>query len=76
MSISRPWPARPLSANAEVFGPVGQGEFLLELGILQRAEALKSLATPEQAAAIDAALARLTGDQAKAKWAACSRCWR
>ncbi len=50
-----------LSANAEVFGPVGQGDFLRELGILQRAEALKSLATPEQAAAIDAAVARLTG---------------
>jgi SAM-dependent MidA family methyltransferase len=50
-----------LSANAQVYGPVGQGEFLREIGILQRAEALRSRATPEQAVAIGAAVARLTG---------------
>jgi NADH dehydrogenase [ubiquinone] 1 alpha subcomplex assembly factor 7 len=41
------------------FGPVGQGDFLRRLGIIQRAEALKARATPAQRRAIDAALARL-----------------
>jgi len=41
-------------------GPVAQGEFLRRLGIEQRAARLKSNATPQQAADIDAALARLT----------------
>ncbi len=50
-----------LSANAQVSGPVGQGDFLREIGILQRADALKSRATPEQAQDIDQAVARLTG---------------
>jgi NADH dehydrogenase [ubiquinone] 1 alpha subcomplex assembly factor 7 len=50
------------SANALVHGPIEQGAFLTELGIHQRAEALKRNATPEQAAAVDAALARLAGD--------------
>ena len=49
------------AANAQALGPVGQGEFLRELGILQRAEALKNGATAEQAEDIDSALARLTG---------------
>ena len=49
------------AANAETHGPVEQGEFLNELGIFQRAEALKAQATPEQADEIDASLARLTG---------------
>jgi SAM-dependent MidA family methyltransferase len=49
------------AANAETHGPVEQGEFLIELGIFQRAEALKAQATPEQAEDIDASLARLTG---------------
>ena len=49
------------AANAETHGPVEQGEFLRELGIFQRAEALKAQATPEQADEIDASLARLTG---------------
>ena len=41
-----------------------QGEFLRRLGIAQRATRLKQTATPQQAADIDAALARLTaGDQ-------------
>jgi NADH dehydrogenase [ubiquinone] 1 alpha subcomplex assembly factor 7 len=42
-------------------GPVNQGEFLRRLGIEQRAVRLKANATPQQAADIDAALARLTG---------------
>lgn len=50
-----------LSTNAQAFGPVGQGDFLREIGMLQRAEALKSRATPEQREEIDAAVARLTG---------------
>lgn len=41
------------------FGPVGQGDFLRRLGILQRAEALKGRASEGQRHALDAALARL-----------------
>jgi NADH dehydrogenase [ubiquinone] 1 alpha subcomplex assembly factor 7 len=41
------------------FGPVGQGDFLRRLGIMQRAETLKARAGPDQRGAIDAALARL-----------------
>jgi len=48
------------AANARTHGPVEQREFLAELGIDHRAEALKKRATPEQAENIDAALARLT----------------
>jgi SAM-dependent MidA family methyltransferase len=47
--------------GAATQGPVAQGEFLRRLGIEQRAARLKANATPQQAAAIDAALARLTG---------------
>ena len=47
-------------AGLQAFGPVGQGEFLHRLGIEARATSLKRRATPEQAAAIDLALARLT----------------
>jgi NADH dehydrogenase [ubiquinone] 1 alpha subcomplex assembly factor 7 len=43
------------------FGPVGQGEFLQRLGIMQRAETLKSRAGEAGRRAIDAALARLIG---------------
>ncbi len=46
--------------GAATQGPTAQGEFLRRLGIEQRAERLKSKATLEQAAEIDAALARLT----------------
>jgi NADH dehydrogenase [ubiquinone] 1 alpha subcomplex assembly factor 7 len=46
--------------GAATRGPVAQGEFLRRLGIEQRAVRLKTNATPQQAAAIDAALARLT----------------
>jgi len=46
--------------GAATQGPVAQGEFLRRLGIEQRAARLKNNATPQQAADIDAALARLT----------------
>jgi NADH dehydrogenase [ubiquinone] 1 alpha subcomplex assembly factor 7 len=41
-------------------GPVAQGLWLTRLGIEARAAALKARATPQQAAAIEAALVRLT----------------
>jgi NADH dehydrogenase [ubiquinone] 1 alpha subcomplex assembly factor 7 len=41
------------------FGPASQGDFLRRLGILERAQSLKRQASPDQARAIDAALARL-----------------
>lgn len=44
-------------------GPVAQGAFLAELGIAARAAALKSGKPPTQAAAITAALQRLTAPQ-------------
>jgi NADH dehydrogenase [ubiquinone] 1 alpha subcomplex assembly factor 7 len=49
------------AAGARVHGPLSQGAFLRRLGIEARAAALRAKATPEQAAGIDAALARLTG---------------
>lgn len=48
--------------GARIFGPVGQGDFLCALGILQRAETLKSRATTTQQHAIDTALQRLIAD--------------
>jgi len=48
--------------GVRVQGPVSQGNFLRRLGIVERADRLKASATARQAAAIDAALARLTGD--------------
>ena len=47
--------------QAPVFGPVSQADFLRRLGIVERAESLKSRASPAQRDAIDAALARLIG---------------
>jgi NADH dehydrogenase [ubiquinone] 1 alpha subcomplex assembly factor 7 len=47
-------------AGAATHGPASQGDFLRALGIEARAEALARRATPEQAAEITAALARLT----------------
>ena len=47
-------------AGAAVHGPISQGEFLRRLGIEARAARLKQNATPQQAADIDSALARLT----------------
>lgn len=49
------------SMGASVHGPITQAEFLHRLGIEARAAMLKTKASAEQAAAIDAALARLTG---------------
>jgi SAM-dependent MidA family methyltransferase len=48
------------SANAEVHGPISQGRFLEQIGIVQRAETLKSRASEDQKATIESALARLT----------------
>ncbi|WP_421996511.1 class I SAM-dependent methyltransferase [Reyranella sp.] len=47
------------AAGTRSFGPVGQGAFLLALGIAERARTLKARATPQQRDALDAALARL-----------------
>lgn len=44
-----------------VHGPAAQGAFLERLGIVQRAAMLARNAAPEQAAAVEAALTRLTG---------------
>jgi SAM-dependent MidA family methyltransferase len=48
------------ASGVNVNGPLPQGEFLRRLGIAQRATRLKADATPQQAADIDSALARLT----------------
>ena len=48
--------------GAAVHGPVTQGDFLRRLGIAERAAVLKRTATAAQAAAVDAALARLSSD--------------
>ena len=53
------------SAGAVGFGPLAQGEFLHRLGIDARAARLKTDASPAQASAIDAALARLTGSRVR-----------
>ena len=49
------------SAGAAAFGPITQGELLHRLGIDARAAKLKEKASPDAAARIDVALARLTG---------------
>jgi SAM-dependent MidA family methyltransferase len=49
-------------AGAALHGPVTQGRFLRELGIEARAQRLKQKASEAQAAAIDAATARLIGE--------------
>jgi SAM-dependent MidA family methyltransferase len=48
--------------GAALHGPVTQGDYLRALGIDTRARRLKSAATPKQATAVDAALARLAGE--------------
>jgi NADH dehydrogenase [ubiquinone] 1 alpha subcomplex assembly factor 7 len=48
------------AAGVNVSGPLTQDEFLRRLGIAQRTTRLKATATPQQAADIDSALARLT----------------
>jgi NADH dehydrogenase [ubiquinone] 1 alpha subcomplex assembly factor 7 len=45
-------------------GPVGQGAFLHALGMDARASVLKGCATAAQAVAVDAAVERLTGEEA------------
>ena len=47
------------ASKARVIGPVGQGDFLKRLGILQRAATLKARASPAQRHAVDAGLQRL-----------------
>ena len=49
-----------LRAGAATHGPVRQADFLLALGLAERAQALSAKATPEQAASIGAAFDRLT----------------
>ncbi|HEU0117405.1 MAG TPA: SAM-dependent methyltransferase, partial [Alphaproteobacteria bacterium] len=49
--------------NVKIAGPIGQGEFLNNLGIELRATQLKQHAKPEQAAEIDVALKRLTSNE-------------
>lgn len=51
-------------AGAEVFGPLDQSALLLRLGLRERTAALRSIATPEQAADVDTAFDRLTGRSA------------
>lgn len=48
------------SMGASVQGPLTQGEFLRRIGIELRAQGLKASASPQQAADIDSAVARLT----------------
>ncbi len=50
------------AGGARVHGPATQGAFLRALGIEARAGVLKRRATPAQAEAVDAALARLAGE--------------
>ncbi len=56
--------AKVASAHAAVSGPVAQGAFLEALGLSQRAQSLRHLASLEQAAAIEAARARLASPAA------------
>lgn len=49
-----------LQARAAAHGPVRQGDFLLALGLAERAQVLAGKATPEQAQAVRAAFDRLT----------------
>jgi len=56
--------ALAVAAGVTAWGPVGQGSFLRAIGINARAATLKARATDAQAVGIDAAAARLTGDDA------------
>ncbi len=49
-------------AGAQTFGPVGQGEFLRRLGVVERAARLVRNASRGQANAVEAALARLIAE--------------
>ena len=48
------------AAGARIHGPVIQAQFLSALGIAERAQMLKRMASPQQARAIETAFARLT----------------
>lgn len=48
------------SMGASVQGPIAQGEFLRRIGIELRAQGLRASASPQQAADIESAVARLT----------------
>ena len=50
-----------IQAGSVTFGPIGQGDFLIALGIGARVQALTAQADDRQKAAIDAAFTRLTG---------------
>jgi NADH dehydrogenase [ubiquinone] 1 alpha subcomplex assembly factor 7 len=50
------------SMGASVSGPIGQAEFLRNLGIEKRAASLMALAAPDKAAEIDSAIKRLLGE--------------
>jgi NADH dehydrogenase [ubiquinone] 1 alpha subcomplex assembly factor 7 len=50
------------AAGTPAHGPTTQRDFLLALGLADRAERLRARATPAQAAGIEAAVARLTDD--------------
>ncbi|WP_226896270.1 class I SAM-dependent methyltransferase [Polymorphobacter sp. PAMC 29334] len=52
------------AAGTAASGPTGQGDFLRAIGIDARAETLRRRATAVQREAIDAAVARLTGETA------------
>jgi NADH dehydrogenase [ubiquinone] 1 alpha subcomplex assembly factor 7 len=49
------------AAGAKVHGPVPQGEWLMRLGIYERAASLKRNASEHQSAAIESAILRLAG---------------
>lgn len=49
------------AAQAPIYGPVSQADFLRRLGLLQRAETLKARATEIQRRVLDVTLARLIG---------------
>lgn len=50
------------AGGAGAWGPASQGEFLMSLGIRERAAMLRRRATPEQTADIDRAVQRLIGE--------------
>lgn len=50
-----------LAAGAKAYGPLTQGDFLVRLGIIQRAERLQQNTNVSQRKAVTAALNRLAG---------------
>lgn len=49
-----------IASGAAAYGPVTQADFLKRLGVVQRAQALRANANPEQAANVERELRRLT----------------